>query len=285
MFKGCTSLTTAPELSAPTLVEGCYTSMFSGCTNLNYVKCLATDISADYCTVSWLDGVAASGTLVKPKMTDYPTGISGIPAGWTIEGAEGTADTETVTANSDEEATPAYWATFYRENVPCVADANTKVYTAKLSADKSEVELTEIDDKTIPAGNAVILKSTAANITMTYAEDATGTLANNDLQGSATEIETPTNTYMLTKGSNGVGFYHWTGANIPAGRGYLTLSGIAAARSYMSIGPGNGETTAISTLEQATEEDSILYDLTGRPVEGQPRKGIYVKNGRKMIIK
>ena len=34
MFSGCTSLTTAPELPAMTLANSCYYSMFSGCTSL-----------------------------------------------------------------------------------------------------------------------------------------------------------------------------------------------------------------------------------------------------------
>ena len=46
MFYNSTSLTTAPELPAATLTSRCYETMFSGCTSLNYIKCLATDISA-----------------------------------------------------------------------------------------------------------------------------------------------------------------------------------------------------------------------------------------------
>ena len=34
MFKGCTGLTSAPELPATTLATGCYSSMFDGCTGL-----------------------------------------------------------------------------------------------------------------------------------------------------------------------------------------------------------------------------------------------------------
>ncbi len=34
LFKGCTSLTQAPELPATTLADGCYNGMFSGCTSL-----------------------------------------------------------------------------------------------------------------------------------------------------------------------------------------------------------------------------------------------------------
>jgi len=58
--------------------------MFDGCTKLSAVTCLATDISADECTTYWLDGVAATGTFTKAaSMTDWPSGIHGIPDGWT----------------------------------------------------------------------------------------------------------------------------------------------------------------------------------------------------------
>ena len=86
MFNGCTSLTTAPVLPATTLVERCYYQMFYGCSLLNYIKCLATDISASNCTNDWVNGVAATGTFVKdPNMSSWTTGTSGIPTGWTVE--------------------------------------------------------------------------------------------------------------------------------------------------------------------------------------------------------
>ena len=83
MFQGCTSLTSAPVLPATTLVERCYYYMFQGCTNLNYIKCLTTNISASNCTYNWVDGVAATGTFVTPSSTNWSTGVSGIPEGWT----------------------------------------------------------------------------------------------------------------------------------------------------------------------------------------------------------
>lgn len=88
MFQGCTSLTTAPELPATTLASYCYYEMFAGCTSLNYIKCLATDISAMYCITNWVSGVAATGTFVKESSaSNWPTGQSGIPQGWTIQDA------------------------------------------------------------------------------------------------------------------------------------------------------------------------------------------------------
>ena len=88
MFYVCKNLTTAPELPATTLTVLCYDSMFYGCTKLNYIKCLATDISAIYCTSGWLSGVASTGTFVKASsMTSWTEGNSGIPTGWTVQDA------------------------------------------------------------------------------------------------------------------------------------------------------------------------------------------------------
>lgn len=84
MFQGCTSIVESPELPAPTLVEGCYSNMFSGCTSLNKVTCLATDIGGN--TAGWLYNVASTGTFYKDStMTNWPSGDSGIPTGWTIQ--------------------------------------------------------------------------------------------------------------------------------------------------------------------------------------------------------
>jgi hypothetical protein len=86
MFSGCTSLITAPELPATTLANYCYYYMFNGCSKLNYIKMLATDISASNCLTNWVSGVASTGTFIKhPNMTSLATGVDGIPTGWTVE--------------------------------------------------------------------------------------------------------------------------------------------------------------------------------------------------------
>lgn len=88
MFAGCSSLTTAPELPATTLTYYCYLQMFYECTNLNYIKCLATDISATDCIFGWVHRVSSTGTFVKnPDMNNWTTGSDGIPRGWTVENA------------------------------------------------------------------------------------------------------------------------------------------------------------------------------------------------------
>ncbi|MBQ3835598.1 MAG: hypothetical protein II814_00535, partial [Treponema sp.] len=52
-----------------------------------YIKCLAEDISASECTLSWLTRTASTGTFVKANGVDWPTGNSGIPENWTAQTA------------------------------------------------------------------------------------------------------------------------------------------------------------------------------------------------------
>ena len=86
MFEGCSLLETAPELPATTLAQECYKQMFKNCTKLNYIKCLATDISATNCLLNWVNNVSSAGTFVKDiSMTGWTTGVNGIPSGWTVE--------------------------------------------------------------------------------------------------------------------------------------------------------------------------------------------------------
>ncbi len=85
MFSGCAALVNAPELPALTLVQNCYNTMFSGCASLRRIKMMATDVSASAALDNWVKGVATTGEFVKNAAASWTkTGISGVPAGWTI---------------------------------------------------------------------------------------------------------------------------------------------------------------------------------------------------------
>lgn len=72
-------------LPATKLRKNCYANMFNGCTNFNYVKCLATDISASGCLSNWMKGTARRGTFVKAEgFNGWTYGDSGIPEGWSV---------------------------------------------------------------------------------------------------------------------------------------------------------------------------------------------------------
>jgi len=210
----------------------------------------------------------------------YPGGMSD----WTDIVTFMTPGSGTIVVNANSDGEGNYWTTYYNSQNSVTADANATVYTVKMSADKSQATLTEVTDRIIPVSNAVVIKSTIGTVTMTVTDNASGTLADNDLQGSATDIATPANTYMLVKGNSGVGFYHWTGSVIPAGRGYLTLSGDASVREVIPF--GDGKTTEISTISKYLSTSAYVYTLDGRRVANDKLpKGVYIVNGKKLIIK
>ena len=84
MFAGCGALTTSPELRATTLVASCYSNMFLSCSKIDNITMLATDISAASCLENWVNGVAATGTFTKAAAVTLPSGVNGIPTGWTV---------------------------------------------------------------------------------------------------------------------------------------------------------------------------------------------------------
>lgn len=92
MFRDCKIHNVNVYLPATVLTEGCYLDLFAQ-YNLSTIEkititCLATDISAYGCTKGWLTGIATTGTFVKHPNTTWPTGVDGIPTGWTVQDAD-----------------------------------------------------------------------------------------------------------------------------------------------------------------------------------------------------
>ena len=73
---------------------------------------------------------------------------------------------------------------------------------------------------------------------------------------------------------------------LTAGRAYLTMPGeTAASRSALNLRfDDEEEATGVSDVERQENGVSTVYDLQGRRVE-QPRSGLYIRGGKKVIIK
>lgn len=78
------NIQTSPILPASILKNACYFHMFDGCAYLSSITMLATDTSATDCLSNWVNGVAASGTFTKKQGVTIPSGVNGIPSGWTV---------------------------------------------------------------------------------------------------------------------------------------------------------------------------------------------------------
>lgn len=87
------------------------------------------------------------------------------------------------------------------------------------------------------------------------------------------------NVYVLANKEEGVGFYRWTGGLLGTGRVYL-LGDTSALSNFYGF---DDETTSIE-LKNSKIEELKFYDLSGRRVV-KPTKGIYIVNGKKVIVK
>jgi len=77
-------------------------------------------------------------------------------------------------------------------------------------------------------------------------------------------------------------------ANMKGFRAYFQLKGDAANAASFNLDFGNGETTGIDSLtsEPSSKGEESIYSLDGRRLSGKPaQKGVYIVNGKKMVIK
>ena len=183
-----------------------------------------------------------------------------------------------------KKAEVAYWSTFYSSIANYQAPEGTKVY--KVNDDGSFITTTEIEDRIVTKGQGVVLKSlTSGNIVMTkVANGSSDDYSGNSLTGTGVAITNPGNAYVLNyKPSSGVGFYKLSSTGtIGANKAYL-VSDNAAARAFFAF--DIDATTGIDKVNALDSEKEVkAFDLQGRRV-ANPAKGIYIVNGKKVIMK
>ena len=87
---------------------------------------------------------------------------------------------------------------------------------------------------------------------------------------------------------NPIGFYKVKSnvTNIPGNKAFLVLTDAEAQAKGFVLEFEDGGTTGIETIENSkhSTEDGIYYDLQGRRVEN-PTRGVYIVNGKKVVIK
>ena len=197
------------------------------------------------------------------------------------------AVTMNLTANA---AGGAYWMTFYNDSYSFEADANTQVFKAELDNATGALTLREIDDKIVNANEAVILKSSGNPVMTLTTTNSSDLYEYNNLEGVYDPEGKDNDGYFYVlnyKAATGVGFYKLAdGKKLGYGKAYLSYDSSSAPElDYLEFNYGNGNTTSINEVRGKMEEVSgEYYDLQGRRVS-QPTKGLYIVNGKKVVIK
>ena len=95
--------------------------------------------------------------------------------------------------------------------------------------------------------------------------------------------------YYLSNGAYGVGFYKVDGSvDIKANRAYLPLlkNTVSGSRGFIGIDYDDDAegTTGISNNNREPITNNVWYNLQGQRVDN-PSKGLYIKNGKKVLVK
>ena len=141
----------------------------------------------------------------------------------------------------------------------------------------------------VPAGTGVLLRATAGGtsfdvpVTSATTDNVEGNLFVRGTGAAVASDESGAGTgpynYILNNVNNQIGFYKANGQTVATNRAYLHTTIAAESRIAIDIDP-----SGINVISRETTTDNRYYDLQGRRV-AQPTKGLYIVNGKKVIIK
>lgn len=173
----------------------------------------------------------------------------------------------------------------YVPTINVVVPAEAKVYTAKVNETKSAVVLTEVPEGSVIAkGTPVLVGAEAGSYTFEASAGEAETLGNNDLKAATADTKGDGATIYALVEQDGEAVFAplKEGVAVSVGHAYLVLPTASATRFY-SIQFG-GETTGINEVNADAKADGAYYTLQGVKTS-KAAKGIYIHNGKKVVIK
>ena len=127
-----------------------------------------------------------------------------------------------------------------------------------------------------------VSNATFDGVTVKYSEAPTQTVGDWQFVGTYTKGGIPEGSYFFSSNM----LYHAADDTntIKAFRGWFTYTGATPARQLTFSIDSDSETTGISEIENSKSKIENYYNLNGQRVE-QPTKGLYIVNGKKVIVK
>ena len=195
-----------------------------------------------------------------------------------------------------------YWT--FSSGVDVVVPEGVGVYICKLISSE-EVKITPLDDSQLSVGGKQIIKANNGVLIACIGGiggDAYDIVANpggqssmapasydaksygddNMLEPVIVSKNYPANNYYVLKD----GEFHKivdNSSKMPAGKAVLRIpDGLSATRSLVIVG---GDDDATGIRSRYIQEELIWFDLQGRRIEQPTKAGVYIKNGKKVVIK
>lgn len=182
----------------------------------------------------------------------------------------------TATSNIDNVAT-------FSASSPVTFSSDATAYIA-INSDNKQVTLSPLNGALAAGKGAIVSKATTGDI-YAYVSTETTDSRNNQLVGSgdATKELTDGNYYIFNKKGDDAVFspLNNTSTTLAANKAALktaTPGGQALTLDFGSV-------TGINTATTAMPATNATFDLSGRKVSGKLPAGLYIKNGKKLLIK
>lgn len=183
------------------------------------------------------------------------------------------------------------YATYY---LPFAAKAPEGVTAYAGVVNNGSVQLTAFNNGVIPANTGALLvaNNDVTTATFTLADNSEATTISNDLKGvlTTTQLSDITNSdqvRIFSKKGDVAGFYkpNTTITTLAANKVYVMAPANSTASLALNFGQEiTGIDQVLNEVVENNENNAAIYDLTGRRV-AKAVKGVYVKNGKKFIVK
>lgn len=194
--------------------------------------------------------------------------------------------------------TSARYGTYYTEDAFVMPEGVTGYTITEKDGESLTLNAAYPANEVVPAKTALLLKATetpATNKDFTYTivnSDKVapeGNLLHGSVEATKTQVEGATAYYKLAKGEEGIGFY-WANENGTAftngaNKAYLAITGKLSQMRGFSF---ESMTTGINNVVANTNnsKNAVIYDLNGRRINTlNAAKGVYIVNGKKVIVK
>ena len=195
-----------------------------------------------------------------------------------VEDAQWSLEDATSLTTSLAAIEEASYSTLYVDFPVATTDASTAIYTLNAEQEDGQYVVSKVGS--VPAQTGILLRNISCASTVTLSIPSTPTVETSALSGSLVATTAGEGCYILSNGSDGLGFYPYAnGSALAANKAFLeTSSGIRS----LSLNFDESNVNGIQNIESSSS--TYTFDMQGRRVLNA-QKGIYIVNGKKIIIK